>query len=530
MDHWQAYTSTEGRTYYHNQQTGETSWNLPGSNATPAPNVGAENIIPDTFKACLTNYVRPQRGWLFVPWGTGSSLSSDAPAPRTQTDSHVPDPESVLNSENWLEIKPEEGATYFWNPRVGISAKRLPQGVQCSWSLHHSAEGKPYFHNRSSGSTVWDLPSFPQGERGASSCKWVLFGAALSVAGLQKDYRYNKQVAQVIGFQDGRVLCQLPDELGAAVLRLSPDNLQPLERGTIVEFQGLSKTTLNGEVGTVEDPVAGDNPECRYQVKMRDGAVKSAKSTNLRPRCRLWKLDLKNSPSELQWGADKQYLFIDSQGHHRKYCLRLPLDFERKQQEAQRGHEVAPTWPLLVFMHGAGGRPFFERAKWMLSSEGWQFVASRFAVLSPLCDWGWADEPKPWVVELIQQVRVVSIIDHRRVYLTGHSMGGMGAWEVAAQCPELFAAVAPVAAYHKETRTDYIANRLMHMPICAVYSIADTTCPVHGEEPLWHKLKAASAKLRVQIAPDLCHGSMFERAYCDDATLYEWLLRFVSGA
>ena len=51
-----------------------------------------------------------------------------------------------------------------------------------------------------------------------------------------------------------------------------------------------------------------------------------------------------------------------------------------------------------------------------------------------------------------------------------------------------------------------------------------------GLEPLWHKLKAASAKLRVQIAPDLCHGSMFERAYCDDATLYEWLLRFVSGA
>ena len=249
-----------------------------------------------------------------MPWGTGSSLSSDAPAPRTQTDSHVPDPESVLNSENWLEIKPEEGASYFWNGRAGISAKRLPQGVQCSWSLHHSAEGKPYFHNRSSGSTVWDLPSFPQGERGAGSCvyasgersKWIESGAALSVAGLQKGCRYNKQVAEVIGFQDGHVFCKLPD------------------------------------------------------------------------------LDLKSSPSELQWGADKQYLFIDSQGHHRKYCLRLPLDFERKQQEAQRGHEVAPTWPLLVFLNHSGGRHFFARAKKLLSSEGFELAASRFAVLSPL--------------------------------------------------------------------------------------------------------------------------------------------------
>ena len=34
-------------------------------------------------------------------------------------------------------------------------------------------------------------------------------------------------------------------------------------------------------------------------------------------------------------------------------------------------------------------------------------------------------------------------VDHRRIYVTGCSMGGMSTWEVGAMRPDLFAAIAP---------------------------------------------------------------------------------------
>merc|ERR1712007_244610 len=44
-------------------------------------------------------------------------------------------------------------------------------------------------------------------------------------------------------------------------------------------------------------------------------------------------------------------------------------------------------------------------------------------------------------------------------------------------------------------------------------------------EVLWGKLlQLGNSRLEVSCVPAVDHCSMFERAYCDDVTLYEWLL------
>ena len=50
--------------------------------------------------------------------------------------------------------------------------------------------------------------------------------------------------------------------------------------------------------------------------------------------------------------------------------------------------------------------------------------------MSPQCDWDWKSSPKPWVNELVAALRAASFVDHKGVYLTECSMGGMGVWEV----------------------------------------------------------------------------------------------------
>merc|ERR1719373_75735 len=142
-----------------------------------------------------------------------------------------------------------------------------------------------------------------------------------------------------------------------------------------------------------------------------------------------------------------------------------------------------------------------------------QRAARDFVVLSPRCEWTWRDIPSDWVVELVKEVRTLEWIDHERVYLTGCSMGGMGAWEIGAKAPELFAAVCPVAAHHKADRMAYIAQRLKSTPVYVVHDSTDDTCPMAQEEGIWRLfLDMGHPDFRRQITHNVDHCKIHEHA------------------
>ncbi|CAE8699119.1 unnamed protein product, partial [Polarella glacialis] len=156
-------------------------------------------------------------------------------------------------------------------------------------------------------------------------------------------------------------------------------------------------------------------------------------------------------------------------------------------------------------------------------------AAKHFVVISPVCEWNWKHSPSNWTLELVQALCAAEWVDHTRVYLAGVSMGGMGTWELGARRPELFAAIAPVASYHKDDNRDYLASRLRdcQTPVLAVHSHADTTCPVSQEQLLWKRLYNNGAGcLQVELSDALDHTQLFESAFCDSTFLYEWLLLF----
>merc|ERR1712039_385380 len=101
----------------------------------------------------------------------------------------------------------------------------------------------------------------------------------------------------------------------------------------------------------------------------------------------------------------------------------------------------------------------------------------------------------------------------------------MGTWEVGAAMPNIFAAISPIAAHHQHDRTEILAETLKSMPVLAVHSANDITCPLRSQEILWNKLRSlGNEKLQVFCAPQVDHCSMLEKAYCDDVFLFEWLL------
>ena len=77
---------------------------------------------------------------------------------------------------------------------------------------------------------------------------------------------------------------------------------------------------------------------------------------------------------------------------------------------------------------------------------------------------------------MIAQTRKEYNVDSTRFYLTGLSQGGHGTWAIAANHPDLFAAIAPVCGWGDEE----IAKKLTKMPIWAFHGDADKSVPVES--------------------------------------------------
>lgn len=350
-----------------------------------------------------------------------------------------------------------------------------------------------------------------------------IVGWPMELKGLIKNPELNGQAGVVVGVQrsgpsrgEWRIMVQLPDELGGDVVRVRPDCVTSLSQGQFVELVGLeSRPELNGKTFKVSEY---DSENKKYTVLGDDLSLK-VRPSKMKPRVPVWKMDLGDHKMWLTWRGEQEGLtFIDSQHHHRSFSLHLPLDMHRF-LDGQ-----VPPFPLILFMPGSGGGHLFRHSKKSLKSNGSQYAAQSFVIVAPVCGWTWKQSAEPWVLELVQFFRRASWVSEKQVYITGVSMGGMSTWEIAAKAPELFAAVAPVAAHHKEDERCFIAEQLQGKPIHAFHSSIDSTCPMLKEELLWNEIEARGTKVRKTIFDDVDHCSVHDSTYCANAGLFQWML------
>ncbi len=195
-----------------------------------------------------------------------------------------------------------------------------------------------------------------------------------------------------------------------------------------------------------------------------------------------------------------------------KYLLYTPGDYSAEAE--------TQTWPLLVFLHGAGERgDNLELVKVhgppKLIESGRDFP---FIVVSPQCPSGqrWsAENVLPLMDELIGKYKV----DKDRVYLTGLSLGGFGTWSAAQTRPELFAAIAPICGGGDPTQ----AAKLKDLPIWVFHGGRDRTVPIARSEEMVKAIReTGSEKVKFTIYPEAGHDSWTE-SY-DNPELYKWML------
>lgn len=196
-----------------------------------------------------------------------------------------------------------------------------------------------------------------------------------------------------------------------------------------------------------------------------------------------------------------------------RYLLHLPRDY---------GREPGRRWPLILYLHGGSlrGTDVDTVRVWGVPRVAERDPDFPFVVVSPQAAPGtlWTDTEL--LAALLDEVAARYAVDTTRVYLTGHSMGGNGAWYLAYAHPERFAAVVPMSA----PANPWWATRLRDVPVWVFHGARDSVVPLRESEAMVKALREeGNRRVRLTVLPERGHGLL--DLYGENREIYDWLLR-----
>lgn len=165
---------------------------------------------------------------------------------------------------------------------------------------------------------------------------------------------------------------------------------------------------------------------------------------------------------------------IQIQGREYPLSLSIPLTYQ-----------PSNGYGLVVCLHGAGftGDVYLERWQARLGSD--------YLLACPTYPSGawFTRRAEELVLETIQYVRRRYHVDPDRIFLTGMSNGGIGAWLIGMHHAPLFAGLAPMASGLDDVLMPFLAN-LRNTPTYIIHGAKDQVMPVELSRSISRELAA----------------------------------------
>jgi predicted peptidase len=197
-----------------------------------------------------------------------------------------------------------------------------------------------------------------------------------------------------------------------------------------------------------------------------------------------------------------------------KYLLYLPPNYEAQ-----------GMWPLVLFLHGMGQRgndlDLIKKHGIPKIVEGQDYP---FVAVSPQCpsESVWAMELDALHALIVDVVKSYAI-DRSRIYLTGLSMGGYGAWHLAEAYPHFFAAIIPICGGTRPMiGFPERIKVLKDTPIWVFHGAKDDVVPLKNSQDLVDVLNKHGGNVKFTVYPDAGHDS-WTRTY-ENSDVFEWLM------
>lgn len=194
-----------------------------------------------------------------------------------------------------------------------------------------------------------------------------------------------------------------------------------------------------------------------------------------------------------------------------KYLLYLPKEYSA----------TKTAYPLVIYLHGSSlrGQDLNKLKAYGLPElveKGHNF---EFIIASPQCPDGKFWSTDNWLDSLYADLTTHYRIDPKRIYLTGISMGGYGAWQTAIDHPDMFAAVMPLCGGLDDATQ---VCRIKDIPVWTFHGTADDVVPIAETERIVKQLETCKGRVKFTRLENKGHGIQY---IYEDATLYNWLLK-----
>jgi len=200
------------------------------------------------------------------------------------------------------------------------------------------------------------------------------------------------------------------------------------------------------------------------------------------------------------------------QAIHLEYLLFLP---------STSNEDPHRRWPLILYLHGGSlrGDDVNKLRTLGLPHRLEQDRQFPFVVVSPLCPQGeiWTDADA--LAQLVDQVVRTNRIDEKRIYVTGHSMGGRGALYLAYRLPTRFAAIvamsplSPITAWAKELR---------NTPVWIIHGAKDGAAPIKDSKELVSAIEQSGGHPKFTPLADRDH---FILDLYDKNDVFDWMTK-----
>ena len=153
---------------------------------------------------------------------------------------------------------------------------------------------------------------------------------------------------------------------------------------------------------------------------------------------------------------------IRVRGQDAEYALYVPNSYTPGQ-----------SYALILCLHGAGftGAAYLDR--WIPR------LGENYILACPSVTMGswWTRYGEELVMNVLHEVQGHYHIDPNRIFLTGMSNGGIGAWIVGMHHADQFAGIAPMASGIDDVLYPFLEN-LSHTPVYVIHGAEDTIMPV----------------------------------------------------
>jgi len=200
--------------------------------------------------------------------------------------------------------------------------------------------------------------------------------------------------------------------------------------------------------------------------------------------------------------------------------------------------EPGKTYPLVLFLHGAGERGTDNSAQLKHGVtpilEGADKLKQPCFLIAPQCppDRWWApinhetmrlseaDKPNALldaVLALVDSTIKTQPVDAKRFYVTGLSMGGFATWDLLGRVPGRIAAAVPICGGGDPAQ----AAKFKDVPLHAFHGEADPVVPVRATREMIDALEKVGGKPAATYYPGVAHDS-WTQTY-NDPELIRWM-------